>query len=175
MNDEKITLDKKTFQSLASDTRIKMLKSLDKRRKTLTELSKEAGMSVSTISGHLSKLNKAGLVVQKDDGHKWKYYELSRKGRGVLYPETKKIWVMISISIIAILAFGFDLFFKSSFGAAAAMKDASEMLSAEGTSSEAVNVLSGLPLIHIAGITIFAILALASLVLLYKKGFILRN
>ncbi|MAH42552.1 hypothetical protein CL614_02400 [archaeon] len=178
MDDEKITLDKKAFQSLASDSRISILKSLDKRRKTLSELSKESKMSVSTVSEHIGKLTDAGLIVKKDDGHKWKYYELSRKGKGVLYPETKKIWVIISVSILAILAFGSDLFFRSSFAAASATKDSSEMILSEGTRSttpQVINVVTGLPLIHIIGITFFAILALVSLTLLYRKGMILKK
>jgi len=105
---EKITLDKKTFKTLASDTRIGILKSLGVRRKTLSELAKEYGMSVSTIKEHLDNLAGAELVVQKDEGHKWKYYELTRKGKAVLNPEEKKIWILLSLSALAVLATGVD-------------------------------------------------------------------
>jgi len=108
--EEKITLDKNTFKTLASDTRVGILKSLTVRRKTLSELSKEYGMSVSTVKEHLDKLSNAGLIEQKDDGHKWKYYELTRKGKGVLNPGEKKIWVLLSVSAIAALSIGFDAF-----------------------------------------------------------------
>ena len=51
--EEKITIDRKTFKTLASDTRVGLLKSLNVRRKTLSELSREHRMSVSTIKEHL--------------------------------------------------------------------------------------------------------------------------
>jgi len=107
--EEKITLDKQAFKALASDTRIGMLKSLNVRRKTLSELAKEHGMSVSTVKEHLDNLVRAGLIVQKDEGHKWKYYELTRSGKAVLNPEEKKIWIMLSVSLLALLATGIDM------------------------------------------------------------------
>jgi len=106
--EEKITIDRKTFKTLASDTRIGILKSLKVRRKTLSELAKEHSMSVSTIKEHLENLVAAGLIVQIDDGHKWKYYELTRKGSAVLNPEERKVWIMLSLSAIAVLAAGLD-------------------------------------------------------------------
>jgi DNA-binding transcriptional ArsR family regulator len=108
MDDDKITLDKKTFKTLASDTRVGILKSLNRRRKMLTEISKEFGMSPSTIKEHLDNLSGAGLVVMKDDGHKWKYYELTRKGKEVLNPGETKIWIVLALSAIAILITSFD-------------------------------------------------------------------
>jgi DNA-binding transcriptional ArsR family regulator len=107
--EEKITLDRETFKTLASGTRIGILKSLGVRRKTLSELAKEHGMSVSTVKEHLDNLVGAGLIIQKDDGHKWKYYELTKKGRAVLNPEDKKIWILLSLSAIAMLATGIDM------------------------------------------------------------------
>lgn len=106
--DEKITIDRKTFKTLASDTRIGILKSLGRRRKTLSELAKEHKMSVSTVKEHLDNLVGAELIVQIDDGHKWKYYELTRKGRAVLNPEEKKIWILLSLSLLAIVAAASD-------------------------------------------------------------------
>jgi DNA-binding transcriptional ArsR family regulator len=106
--EEKITIDKKTFKTLASDTRIGILKSLNVRRKTLSELAKEHRMSVSTVKEHLDNLVGAGLIVQMDDGHKWKYYELTRKGSAVLNPEEKKVWIMLSLSLLAAIAAGLD-------------------------------------------------------------------
>jgi DNA-binding transcriptional ArsR family regulator len=84
MAEEKITLDREAFRSLASGTRISILKSLDQRRKMLTELAKELDMSPSTVKEHMDSLRKAGLVILKDDGHKWKYYELTRNGKNIL-------------------------------------------------------------------------------------------
>ncbi|UCC91990.1 MAG: helix-turn-helix transcriptional regulator [Candidatus Aenigmatarchaeota archaeon] len=69
MTEEKITLDKEVFKTLASGTRVDILKSLDVRRKTLSELSKQFGMSVSTVKEHLENLVSVGLIEQMDEGH----------------------------------------------------------------------------------------------------------
>jgi DNA-binding transcriptional ArsR family regulator len=109
MPDEKITLDRKTFRTLASDTRVSILKSLDCRRKMLTELSKELNMSPSTVKEHMDSLRKAELVVLKDDGHKWKYYELTRQGKNILHPGDMKVWVILSLSGLAFLVTAYDM------------------------------------------------------------------
>ena len=103
LDDDKITLGRKAFRALASDTRVSMLKLLLKRRMTLSEISKRLGMSVSTIKGHLDSLVAAGLIVQMDEGHKWKYYELTKAGREVVQPSDRRIMVLLGISAIAAL------------------------------------------------------------------------
>ena len=103
MDEDKIVLDRKSFEALAVDTRIKILKSLKQRRKTLTEIAKEEGMSVSGIKEHLSILESVGLIEKMDDGHKWKYYELTKKGREVVGPKEVKVLILLSTSILALL------------------------------------------------------------------------
>ncbi len=108
---EKIVLDRATFRALASDTRVEILKELDKRRKTLTELSDSVGLAVATIKEHISSLSASGLVEVKDEGRKWKYYELTEKGKAVLYPERRKIWVMIAALFFAVILSGYMSFY----------------------------------------------------------------
>ncbi len=104
--DEKIVLDKSAFKALASDTRIAILKELDKRRKTLTELSETLNLAVATVKEHVDQLSKSKLVVVRDEGRKWKYCELTEKGKAVLYPERRKIWVMLaSVVFMVFLSF----------------------------------------------------------------------
>ncbi len=43
--EDKITLDRESFRTLASKTRVDILKSLDRRRKMLAELSRQFRMS----------------------------------------------------------------------------------------------------------------------------------
>ncbi|MBI2674907.1 MAG: winged helix-turn-helix transcriptional regulator [Candidatus Aenigmarchaeota archaeon] len=112
--EDKITLDRETFRVLASETRIDVLKSLDMRRKTLTELSNQFGMSASTIKEHMDSLAKAGLVIQLDEGRKWKYYELTIKGKRLLHPSDVRIWLLLSASAIGMTAVGYDLLQKLS-------------------------------------------------------------
>lgn len=104
MEEDKIVLDRKSFEALAVDTRIKILKSLKERRKTLSEIAKEQDMSVSGVKEHLETLEGVGLIVKKDDGHKWKYYELTKKGSGIVAPKELRVWILLSISTIALLA-----------------------------------------------------------------------
>lgn len=108
--DESIRLDRRSFEALAGDTRVKVLKSLLKRRKTLTELAQELGFSASTMKEHLEVLSGAELVVQVDEGRKWKYYELTRKGRQIAEPHELRVWIILGLSIIAAGAAVFNLF-----------------------------------------------------------------
>src|SRR5256714_5968794 len=82
----KITLDQESFRALASDVRVDVLKRLDARRETVTDLSNLLGLSKPTLLEHLEKLQSAGLVKRVDEGRKWIYYELSDKGRKILHP-----------------------------------------------------------------------------------------
>ncbi len=104
MEEEKVVLDRKSFEALAVDTRIKILKSLKERRKTLSEIAGEQKMSVSGIKEHLETLEKVELIKKIDDGHKWKYYELTRKGSDIVAPKELRVWILLSMSVIALAA-----------------------------------------------------------------------
>jgi DNA-binding transcriptional ArsR family regulator len=110
MGEDKIVLDRKSFEALAVDTRVRILKSLKARRKTLSEISKEQGMSVSGVKEHLETLEGVGLIEKKDDGHKWKYYELTKKGSDIVAPRELRVWILLSISTIALVASMMALF-----------------------------------------------------------------
>ena len=166
--EEKITLDREAFKSLASDTRISIIKSLDVRRKMLTELSKEMGMSPSTVKEHMDSLRRAGLVDLKDDGHKWKYYELTRNGKNILHPGDTKVWILLSLSGLAFLVTVYDIFRGSVGFAASQARDVSTMLAtgAGDAASEAAlkavpaaqasaPLASQLPYMHIVGLVLF--------------------
>ncbi|MFH1445538.1 MAG: winged helix-turn-helix domain-containing protein [Nanoarchaeota archaeon] len=173
-----ITLDQKTFKVLASDTRVSIIKSLGQRRKMLTELSKELGMSVSTIKEHLERLSEAGLVVQIDDGHKWKYYELTGIGKKVLNQgDDTKIWVLLGLSGIAIVATTFS--FMSSFMPASTMQassiaDRSGSLVSEAA-PKAIDTGTGFisytpePILHVLALVIFAAIIGISIGYLWKR------
>lgn len=104
MEGDKIVLDRKSFEALAVESRVRILKALKERRKTLTELSGELSMSVSAVKEHLENLETVDLVIKKDDGHKWKYYELTKKGAEIVGPKELRVWIILSISIIAFAA-----------------------------------------------------------------------
>ncbi|MFZ5501776.1 MAG: ArsR/SmtB family transcription factor, partial [Candidatus Micrarchaeota archaeon] len=97
----KIVLDRKSFEALAVDSRVRILKSLKERRKTLSEVASEQKMSLSGVKEHLETLERVGLIAKKDDGHKWKYYELTKKGMDIVAPRELRVWILLSLSTFA--------------------------------------------------------------------------
>ncbi len=95
----KITLDQESFKALASDVRVGILKRLDVRRETVTDLSNLIALSKPTLLEHLEKLQTAGLVKRVDEGRKWIYYELTDKGRKILHPERVAITLALSAAV----------------------------------------------------------------------------
>src|SRR5438132_5634035 len=96
----KITLDQASFKALASDVRVGILKRLDVRRETVTDLSNLLSLSKPTLLEHLEKLQSAGLVKRVDEGRKWIYYELSDKGRKILHPERVAITLVLGAAVV---------------------------------------------------------------------------
>ncbi|HUR62312.1 MAG TPA: winged helix-turn-helix domain-containing protein [Candidatus Thermoplasmatota archaeon] len=99
----RITLDAETFKALASPTRLTVLRALDERRKTLTEISRDLDLNKATVHEHLALLTAAELVKKRDDeGRKWIYYELTWRGQKLLHPqETTTFNVLLGLSIAA--------------------------------------------------------------------------
>jgi len=98
-----ITLSSEEFKALSSETRTDLLKLLKNRNHTLSEFSKKTGLAAPTVKQHLETLCKAGLIEQIDEGRKWKYYSLTKKGSELIEPkESTSIFIMIAISFIAL-------------------------------------------------------------------------
>ncbi len=117
MKDE-IALDKKTLGVLSSDTRANILKSLDIRRMTASELSRGLNLPKSSIHENLDRLVDTNLVKKNDNGNKWVYYELTEKGRRLLHPhEMTKIIILLSSAALSFVGGIIEmyLFIKSTF------------------------------------------------------------
>lgn len=115
MDDDKIALDKKTLGVLSSEAKVNILKSLDVRRMTVSELSRRLNLPKSTIHGNLDRLVDTDLVKKNDNGNKWVYYELTGKGRKLLHPhETTKIILLLSSAALSFVG-GIYCFIKSTF------------------------------------------------------------
>jgi len=100
----KITLKIDDFKALASDSRLDILKALDNRQMNLKELSKETDLHKMTLHEHLSKLVDAGYVKRLErEGHKWVYYKITWKGKGLLHPGTTKVIVLFTSTFISII------------------------------------------------------------------------
>ncbi|MHB8605193.1 MAG: winged helix-turn-helix domain-containing protein [Thermoplasmatota archaeon] len=99
---DKITIDRETFKALASDTRLSILKALDVRQKTGSELSRELDLNKATVFEHMEKLASVGLVNKlEDEERKWVYYQLTWKGRRLLHPEQITIALLLSSAFAA--------------------------------------------------------------------------
>jgi len=120
--DGSITLDRRAFKALASETRVEILKLLDGTQKTVSDLARELDMNKATMFQHLEQLVEVGLVKKDSEEDrattikeapneapvsgppkKWVYYRLSWKGKNVLHPERVKIAIMLSIVAVSCL------------------------------------------------------------------------
>lgn len=95
-----ITLDRESFKALASEVRVEILKQLEARRMTVTDLSNAMSLAKPTLLEHLDRLVTAGLVSKIDEGRKWIYYDLTKRGRTILHPHQVKIMLSLLLSIL---------------------------------------------------------------------------
>lgn len=103
MQPGKITLDRIAFKALASETRVAILKTLDSRPMTVSEVSRKIDMNKATTYEHLGKLVDADLVKRREDKNKWVYYKLTWRGKNILHPETVKIALTLCAALVLIV------------------------------------------------------------------------
>ena len=92
-------LDASTIKALNTKTRQEIIKLLQKRPYTASELSKILNKHVTTISEHMETLEKSGLI-NRNEGRKWVYYNLTPKGSGIFSPG--RAWTLVlSLSVVS--------------------------------------------------------------------------
>ncbi len=94
-------LDSPTLKALNTRTRQEIIKLLSKRPYTASELSKLLGKHVTTVSEHLNVLEKSQLV-QRKEGNKWIYYNLTPKAQNLSKPQYS--WSILFSSFISLIA-----------------------------------------------------------------------
>lgn len=110
--DKEIRLSSAEFKALASETRAGIIRLLRQRNHTLTEMSKKLSLAAPTIKQHLGILENAELIHELDEGRKWKYYCLTRKGQNIFSQETPvNIFIVLGASVIGLC--GMIYFFLS--------------------------------------------------------------
>jgi DNA-binding transcriptional ArsR family regulator len=113
----KVVLDKRSLFALASDTRLEMLKALEPNRRTVSQLAEVVKIDKAAVHRHLKKLEEGGFVSRTED-HGFVYYALTWKSRDILNPNDKtKIVILISSSLICMLALIVVVSLASSNGA----------------------------------------------------------
>ncbi len=101
---ERIPLDQLTLKALAGETRVKILKLLDTRQRTQSEIAYELRLSLPTVTEHINALLDADLVEREETTRKWKYYSLTQKARLLLHPNTTTIWFVLGLFLFSVAA-----------------------------------------------------------------------
>ena len=99
-----ITLDRDDITALDSDVRIAILKTLDSRSMTVSELADELGLARSTVHEHPAVLADADLVTHAN-ARKWRDYGLTKRARRILHPgKDHRIIFLLGTSLVAMTA-----------------------------------------------------------------------
>jgi DNA-binding transcriptional ArsR family regulator len=127
----KVVLDEAVIKALASDTRIKILKALNERNKTLSEISRELNFSKPTLLDHLKLLNHCALIAKIERPEsKFVYYTLTQTGRGI-FDTTGKIKITLSLTTM-ILSLAVSIFGIIRYLSGEKMKVVKEFLETPG-------------------------------------------
>jgi|GEM_PF-762516 len=110
-------IDRATIKALSAETRLKILKTLAKQKKMPSELSREIGISPSTVVGHLQNLESAGLVMRVETGHKWVYYTPTDKGRYLIQPRVPLQLALTLVVGVLVSLFGFLKYYLENISA----------------------------------------------------------
>lgn len=163
-----LSLDRQTFKTLASDSRVDIIKFLDERRMTLSELADRLDLSVSTVKEHLDNLVSAGLIEQKDEGRKWKYYELTSKGEGIVNPVDTRVVIVLGVSFLLMVGSVYGLF--NQFLTPEHMLSTAEL--GVASAPPRTQSLTNFPVLEVLVLTVSAFVTGFSAALLVKKSFI---
>jgi len=101
---ERIGLDQPTLKALAGETRVRMLKLLDAKPLTQSDIAQAMKLSTPSVAEHLQALARAGLVAREETSRKWKYYSLTQKSRMLLHPNTTTIWFILGLFLFSAAA-----------------------------------------------------------------------
>lgn len=107
---DKFLIDKTTLKALVVDTRMNILKLLLDKRYTQSEIADILGLKKPTVKEHVDILEKAKLIKKEETKRKWKYYNLTFKGRMVVQPREVKVFFAFILTLVAALVSMFSYF-----------------------------------------------------------------
>lgn len=100
-----MNLDFKTVRALSSPTRVEILSHSLQNEATPTNTADKIGKSKSTVSSHLEKLVKAGLLEKdQEPGRKRVVYQPTKKAEAIVNGRERKVKFSITSSAITALA-----------------------------------------------------------------------
>ena len=101
--DEEFKVSRKMLKTISADSRANILKALENRPMTASELSRFLGKHVTTVSEHLNLLKTFNLIERIErPGRKWIYYKLTREGKKVLHPESYRWVAIIAVTFLVL-------------------------------------------------------------------------
>lgn len=101
--EEEFKISKDLLKTVTVDTRVDILKALENRPMTASELSRFLDKHVTTVSEHLDLLKFSNLVERVErPGRKWIYYNLTKEGKKLLHPTSYK-WVVVLSLVFFVL------------------------------------------------------------------------
>ncbi len=101
---DEIVVTRDVLKAIGADTRIEILKALDERQKTQSELASQLKLAAPTVLEHLEHLAHAGLVEKLEEGRKWKYYKLTKTGKKIVNKTPVNVVMLLGVSIMFALA-----------------------------------------------------------------------
>lgn len=172
-------IDRHVIKAVSAQARLRMLKSLQIRKKMPSELSREIGLSPSTVVEHLQNLEAAGLIRRIQTGHKWVYYEITDKGSSIVQPGMPVQFILTLGVGILMVSFGFLKSVYSGIISAGVRKYAAEQavqtaVSGPGASDAAAKISEGAAQTLPDGWTYFLVSA-AGLILMIFSIYRLRK
>jgi len=103
-DEEELKVSKKLLKTLTVDTRTDILKNLEKRPMTASELSRKLDKHVTTVSEHLNVLKKSDLVERVErPGRKWIYYRLTKPGQRIVHPTSYRFVFVFVVAFFALV------------------------------------------------------------------------
>lgn len=100
---DKIELDKQGMKAINSDTRLEILKVLNKKDYTMSDIAEKLNLKKPTIKDHLEILETADLIEKEDTDRKWKYYKITPKGKAIVEQKEVKVTFLFILNIVALI------------------------------------------------------------------------
>lgn len=101
--EEEFKVSKDLMKAVSANTRTQILRALENRQMTASELSRHLDKHVTTVAEHLELLHQSNLVERIErPGRKWIYYKLSKIGRQILHPQPYRIVLVLALSFISL-------------------------------------------------------------------------
>ncbi|MCX6821040.1 MAG: DUF5667 domain-containing protein [Candidatus Aenigmarchaeota archaeon] len=100
--EQEIPISKDVMKAISEETRTNILKALENRPMTASELSRALGKHVTTVCEHMGMLEASKLVERNcRPGRKWVYYRLTKRADEILHPKHYyKYVVMLSVAML---------------------------------------------------------------------------